>query len=89
MQFTFPDPGDLSITVDIGSKKHPYVIAFTHGHAYSSPDRALDRWEDQAFGRQKAGDADMLVSAHFHHYRNRLRGQAAHLAADPGPGWRV
>jgi len=55
--------------------QHPFVIAFTHGHVVNSPDRMLDWWKGQAFGHQKAGEADMLVSAHFHHYRNRAAGK--------------
>jgi 3',5'-cyclic AMP phosphodiesterase CpdA len=73
--FIFPEREELTVTVDVGSEEHPYVIAFTHGHVVNSPDRMLGWWEDQAFGRQKAGEADMLVSAHFHHYRNRSAGR--------------
>ena len=75
VSFLFPEPEELTITVDVGSEEHPLVLAFTHGHVVGSPDRMLDWWEDQAFGRQKAGEADILVSAHFHHYRNRSAGR--------------
>jgi hypothetical protein len=75
VQFIFPEPDELTITVDVGSEDHPHVIAFTHGHIVSSPDRMMGWWADQAFGRQKAGEADMLVSAHFHHHRLREGGK--------------
>jgi hypothetical protein len=85
--FIYPDPDELTITVDAGG----YVVAFTHGHVVSNPDRMLGWWEDQAFGRQEAGEADMLASAHFHHYRMRSAGRRRTWlqipAQDGGSDW--
>jgi hypothetical protein len=71
VQFIFPDPEELTVTVDIGG----LVLAFTHGHVVSSPDRMIQWWKDEALGRQQAGEADILVSAHFHHHRLRSVGR--------------
>jgi hypothetical protein len=91
VQFRFPEPEELTITVDVGSQQHPLVLAFTHGHIVSSPDRMLDRWEAQSFGRQKPGEADILVSAHFHHHRlgsaGRRRTWMQIPALDGGSPW--
>jgi hypothetical protein len=68
--FLYPDPGELTVSVDIGGQ----VLAFTHGHVASSPDRIPDWWKGQAIGRQPAGEADLLVTAHFHHFRAQAIG---------------
>ncbi len=70
VEFLFPDPGEPGVTVDVGPDGTPYVISFIHGHTTGNrPDRVLDWWKGQAHGRQQAGHADMLVSAHYHHLR--------------------
>ena len=69
VQFVFPEPGELGITLDVGTAEHPYVISFHHGHAASAPAGIIPWWTKQSHGRQHAGQADMLVTAHFHHLR--------------------
>jgi hypothetical protein len=71
VQFVFPDKGELGMTLDVG---HPntgqsYVISFHHGHSASSPAGIIPWWVKQSHGRQHAGLADLLVTAHFHHLR--------------------
>lgn len=69
VEFVFPEPDELGITLDVGTEAHPYVIAFHHGHMASTPAGIIPWWMKQAHGRQHAGKADMLVTAHFHHLR--------------------
>jgi hypothetical protein len=69
VQFVFPELHELGITVDLDGQREPYSIAFTHGHVAASPAGIIPWWKGQAYGRQHAGRANMLVSAHFHHFR--------------------
>ena len=74
-----------------------WVIGITHGHvAYrgSNPEAKLQRWwEGQAAGRQPIGDADILVSGHYHHLRIADWGGCLWLQAPAMEGgsewWRV
>lgn len=69
VEFVFPDPGKLGITVDVGTEAAPYAVSFTHGHVASSAAGVIPWWKGQAYGRSHEGRADLLVSAHFHHLR--------------------
>ena len=50
-----------------------WIVGITHGHvAYrgSNTEEKLRRWwEGQAAGRQAIGDADILITGHYHHLR--------------------
>ncbi len=54
-----------------------WILATTHGHVFGkTPSGAIEqkayKWFcGQAAGRQPAGDADLLVTHHFHHYAAR------------------
>lgn len=69
VEFVFPEDGELGITVNVGTEAAPHVISFHHGHSASTPAGIIPWWKNQAHGRQHAGQADMLVTAHFHHLR--------------------
>lgn len=91
VQFIFPEPGELGITVNVGSDKNPYTVSFHHGHMAASAAGIIPWWKGQAYGRQHAGQADMLVTAHFHHFRmEHTGGRRTWLqipALDGGSGW--
>jgi predicted phosphodiesterase len=59
----------LTVTIPVGE----WVIGVTHGHvarASGTAEQKLRRWwEGQAAGRQPIGDADVLVTGHYHHLR--------------------
>lgn len=74
VKWLFPEPEELGVTVNVGTEQNPYVIHFTHGHVARSPAKMLDWWASQAHGRQSAGAADLLVTAHFHHFRAESSG---------------
>jgi hypothetical protein len=67
VSFLFPDSTEPDLTVDIGG----VTVAFMHGHGTgkSRPEGIVDWWKGQALGRQLAGEADLLVTAHWHHLR--------------------
>jgi len=50
-----------------------WIVGITHGHVAtrgSNAEAKLQRWwEGQAGGRQPIGDADILVTGHYHHLR--------------------
>lgn len=70
--FLFPDQTEPDLTVDIGG----VTVAFMHGHGTGKgkPDGILDWWRKQSHGRQLAGEADILISAHWHHLRVEATG---------------
>jgi hypothetical protein len=87
--FLFPDQTEPDLTVDIGG----VTVAFMHGHGTgkSRPEGIIDWWMKQAHGRQLAGEADLLVTAHWHHLRVLATGgNKTHIqipALDGGSDW--
>lgn len=75
VRFMYPQANEHDITVNVGPKSHPLTLGFTHGHIMgSSPNSALTWWKGQAHGRQQIGEADILMSAHWHHLRTEFTG---------------
>ena len=74
-----------------------WIIGITHGHVASrgaGAEAKLQRWwEGQAAGRQPIGDADILVTGHYHHLRVADWGGCVWLQAPAMEGgsewWRV
>lgn len=64
--FVIPD-GDMTVTLDVCGT----VVAFAHGHQArrgASPQARVDRWwKDKQAARHPVGDADILVTGHYHH----------------------
>ena len=83
----------LSLTVPCGD----WIVGITHGHvarASGTAEQNLRRWwEGQAAGRQPIGDADILVTGHYHHLRVADWGGCVWLQAPAMEGgsewWRV
>lgn len=83
----------LTLTIPVSG----WILGITHGHvAYrgSNPEAKLQRWwEGQAAGRQPIGDADILVTGHYHHLRVADWGGCVWLQAPALEGgsewWRV
>jgi predicted phosphodiesterase len=50
-----------------------WIVGITHGHMSRAGSTAENKlrswWEKQAAGRQPIGDADILVTGHYHHLR--------------------
>ena len=67
LRFVIPD-GDMTITLEPVPGQ---VVSFAHGHQArkgSTPQAKLSNWwSDKAKARHPVGDADVLVSGHYHH----------------------
>lgn len=97
VSFVYPPEGEPDIVMTLGPSVTPddgseYTIAFIHGHTPGrSPNQMLEWWKGQSHGRQQAGRADMLVSAHFHHLRAEHSGGGRTWlqipALDGGSAW--
>lgn len=64
--------GEPAKTIDV----HGWIYATTHGQAFGKgagrPEQKAHNWyKGQAGGRFPAGDADVLMSHHYHHYAVR------------------
>ena len=74
-----------------------WIVGITHGHVANrgaNTEAKLQRWwEGQAAGRQPIGDADVLVTGHYHHLRVADWGGCVWLQAPALEGgsewWRV
>ena len=74
-----------------------WVVGITHGHVARSgtgvEGKLRQWWEKQAAGRQPIGDADVLVTGHYHHLRVADWGGCVWLQAPALEGgsewWRV
>lgn len=66
VRFVIAD-GDMSLTLDVAGT----IVGFAHGHQArggGTPQQRLARWwRDKAQSRHRIGDADVLVSGHYHH----------------------
>lgn len=66
VKFVIPD-GDMTITLDVEGT----VVSFAHGHQArrgSTPQAKMAQfWQDKMRARHPVGDADLLVTAHYHH----------------------
>jgi len=65
VRFVFPQRGEMSLTVDVAGTR----LGFVHGHQFTNRDGAEKWLSGQAMGRNPIGDADLLISAHWHHFR--------------------
>lgn len=85
VSFLFPGHDELTICLDVAGTN----IAMTHGHIFGRD--PLKWWNDQAGGRQPAGDADVLLAAHSHHLRVQDHGGGRLFmqipALDGGSNW--
>lgn len=84
--FHVPD-GELTQTVAL----HGHVMGLMHGHqAKGGADPVPKWWEGQMKARAPIGDADILVSGHYHRLMCRSVGPRTHIqipAMDPGSEW--
>lgn len=65
VSFVFPAGQDLTVTLDV----HGTTLGLAHGHQFRSVEKVMDWWAKQSHGRQAIGDADLLLTGHFHHLR--------------------
>lgn len=91
VSFLYPKAEELVISLNVRSDEDPFVMAFTHGHLAKNPNGVSNWWSGQAFGKQHGGDADILMSGHFHHLRiEQMGGGRTWIqvpALDGGSAW--
>lgn len=69
VRFLFPATEELSVTFNAGSEEKPFVVGLTHGHLAKQCNRVTDWWAHMAHGQQPIGQAQLLLSGHWHHLR--------------------
>ena len=83
VQFRYPSRDDSTLALNIAGTH----VGFVHGHQA----RDLQTWwQGQATGKTPVGAADVLISAHFHHFRAQQVGPRLWLqipAMDGGSAW--
>ncbi len=89
VSFVLPK-NDLTLTLDIAGT----IVGLAHGHqarrAGSAQQKMQAWWAGQAFGQLPIGDAQILVSGHFHHLSIIEDGPRTHMQAptmDSGSQW--
>lgn len=85
------EPSDPAIALDVG----PWRVAATHGHVFGKgagpiEKKAWDWYCRKSAQRHPAGQADLLLTAHWHHFAVRDFGQTMWVQApamDGGSAW--
>jgi hypothetical protein len=63
VQFVFPPRNELTFAIDVAGTR----LGFAHGHQCG---RDIPKWwSGQSFGKLAVGDADLLLTAHYHHLK--------------------
>lgn len=65
-----PGVDEEAVTLEVGGR----VLTHIHGHQVRSQAKLWDWWKGQTFGKQPAGDADILIHGHFHHWHSESKG---------------
>lgn len=88
VSFHVPLPHDEGLLLPLPGGKG---LGLVHGHQVSSIDKIPSWWSNQSFGRTAIGQADYLVTAHFHHIRLQSVGDGriwlASATLDSGSSW--
>jgi hypothetical protein len=83
ISFVFPK-NELTLTLDVNGT----IVGLAHGHQVKGS--AESWWGKQAFGLQPIGDADILLTGHYHHLVVKQSGSRTHFQApalDGGSQW--
>lgn len=83
VEFRYPDRDHQTLAVDFCGT----LVGFAHGHQARD---AVKWWQGQATGRTPVGTADVLITAHFHHYKVSQVGPRLWIqvpAMDGGSPW--
>jgi predicted phosphodiesterase len=82
---------NLTLTIDV----HGTIVGLAHGHqARSGGQNPIGKianwWKGQSFGERPAGDANLLLTGHFHSLQVATHGPKTHIQApslDGGSQW--
>lgn len=83
VKFYYPNPDHATLAIDLGGT----IIGMAHGHQAKD----MGKWiAGQATGRTPVGQADVLLTGHFHHFRADQIGPRLWIqvpAMDGGSAW--
>ena len=85
VEIVLPDVDDLTVTIEAGNT----IIGFAHGHQ-TRPGKAHEWWAKMGHARHRIGDAQLLMTGHYHHLRVHEESGRTHIQApsvDPGSPW--
>ena len=83
VQGRFPKSDNTTLAVDLSGT----MVGFAHGHQVRDPEKW---WAGQALGETEVGSAEVLITAHYHHYSVRSLGGRLWVqtpALDGGSFW--
>jgi predicted phosphodiesterase len=85
VSFVFPQQQELTLTLDACGT----VLGLAHGHQFKNVNKVQEWWAQQAHGRQPIGEADLLLTGHYHHLRveQNQRAWIQAPALDGGSDW--
>ena len=66
-----PGVDDEAVTLTVGGR----VITHIHGHQCRQEAKLWDWWKGQNFGDLHAGEADILIHGHWHHWHSEAKGR--------------
>lgn len=85
VQFRYPSRDNGTMAINLGGQ----ILGIAHGHQFKST--GIATWlANQAAGRTPVGDSDVLLTAHYHHYKAGDIGHRFHVqipAMDGGSPW--
>ncbi len=74
VDFVIPSVWEETLALDVNG----VILAAHHGHQANRPEGIPLWWAKQVHGGQPGADADILLTAHFHHLRVQPSGRSAH-----------
>ena len=83
VKFRYPESDNASLAVKFGN----IVLGMAHGHQFKDAEKWLS---GQALGQTPVGNADILLTAHYHHFQAKQLGKRLWLqvpALDGGSPW--
>lgn len=83
VSFRYPERDHSTLAVDLSG----VMVGFAHGHQHRN---MVQWWHGQAMGRTPVGQAELLITAHKHHYRVEQVGPSLWVqvpAMDGGSSW--
>lgn len=83
VEFRYPSRDNGTLAIDLGGQ----ILGMAHGHQFKDATKWLSM---QATGRTPVGDADILLTAHYHHFISQQVGHRLHIqipAMDGGSPW--
>lgn len=83
VEFRYPSPDNGTLAIDLGGT----ILGLAHGHQASD----MSKWlPGQATGKTPVGQADVLITGHYHHFKAHQLGPRLWIqvpAMDGGSAW--